>query len=98
MIKNKYQRLNKDEKRLAREKYYQTKVGAANKTRFIRLLICGLLCIIYSIVLVVDTIIEQKTYWYYILAGTMFIFGLVFLIGRAKLIVRNVNNYLLKNK
>ena len=98
MEKNKYQKLTKEEKAHARARYYKTPTGSANKIRFTRLLICGILCLGYSLFLVIWTLIKKENFWNYILAGTMFIFGLIFLIGRGKIISRNVNNYLGKNK
>lgn len=98
MIKNKYQQLSYAEQKKAREKYYNTPIGKTNKNRFNRLLLCGILAIIYSFILIIDTIIEEKSFWNYILAAVMLIFGLIFLIGRYKIIVRNVNNFLIKHK
>lgn len=96
MVKNKYQRLNKDERKEARLKYYETEIGKVNKGRFTRLLWFGILSFIYSGVLIMDTIINKHSPWNYCLAGVMFIFALVFLIGREKIIIRNVNEYLIK--
>ena len=96
MIKNKYQRLNKKERKDARLKYYETELGKVNKGRFTRLLWFGILSFIYSGVLILDTIINKHSPWNYSLAGVMFIFGLIFIIGRKKIIIRNVNEYLIK--
>ena len=98
MLKNKFQRLEKKEKKKAIENYYKTDVGKANKSRFLRLLIIGIACFLYSTYLIVDAIVNDGNIWYYIMAGFVIAFGLVFLIGRHKIMVKSVNNYLIKNK
>ena len=98
MLKNKFQRLDKSEKKKAIENYYKTEVGKSNKSRFLRLLIVGITCFIYSAYLIIDAILNDGNIWYYIMAGFAIVFGLVFLIGRHKVIVKSVNNYLIKNK
>lgn len=97
-MKTKYQTLSKEEKKEAVLKYYNTEQGKENKARFTRLLIIGILCIIWGIVIIIDTIIQDGALWEYISAILVIGFGFVFLIGRAKIKARDVNNYLTKKK
>lgn len=98
MIKNKYQRLNKKERKEAREKFYATEFGQEQKARFNRILLVSVLLFIYGIYLLIETIIKANSIWGYVSATTMFIFALVFAIGRHKVIIKNVNDYLIKKK
>lgn len=97
-MKKNFKEMNKNEKKELMNKYYQTENGKINKGRFLRLLICGILCIIYSITVVIEELIKQQSYWNYVLAAVMFIFGFIFLLGRQKVLRRNINYYLAKNK
>ena len=97
-MKKNYRTLTRQEKKATLNKYYQTDMGKINKKRFLRLLIYGILCITYSLVLIIEQLMKNSSLWNYIMALVMFIFGLVFLIGRHKLIIRSINYYLVKNK
>ena len=98
MLKTKYQTLTKEEKKEAAKKYYNTEQGKENKSRFTRLLIIGILCIIWGIVIIIDNLIQDGSIWEYVSAILVIIFGFVFLIGRIKIKNRNINNYLTKKK
>ncbi len=97
MLKNKYQRLNKEDRKKAREDFYKTNFGKSKKAIFTRLLIISFLLICYSLYLFISGLIN-KSIWSYVAAGILFICSLVFLIGRHKILVRDVNNYLIKKK
>lgn len=97
-MKTKYQRMSKEEKKKAIARYYNSPNGKVNKLRFNRLLLCGIMCFIYSIVVSIDCFIKKGSYWNYVLAGIVFIFGLVFIIGRYKIRAKSVNNFVIKNK
>ncbi|MEG0977548.1 MAG: hypothetical protein RSF02_03240 [Bacilli bacterium] len=98
MLKNKFQRMNKEEKLKAIKEYNETENGKKEKPRLTRLLIIGILCPCYSVFLFIDTIMTKHNFWAYALSVIMLIFGIVFLIGRHKILVRNVNSYVIKNK
>ncbi len=98
MNKKDYLKMSKEEKRFAREKYYKTESGKINKGRFSRLLLCGILSIIYALFLIVDGIIKKSSFWVYIFAAFIIVFGIVFLVGRHKILIRNMNSFLKKNK
>ncbi len=97
-MKNKFQRMTKEEQKNALTKYYATKTGKENKNRFLRLLIFGYLCLLYAVAVTGDTIINHHSIWNYVLAGVMFIFGLFFLFARHKILVTKVNEYVIKHK
>lgn len=98
MIKNKYQRLSYEEKRKAREDFYKTDFGKEQKPRFNRLIIVSILLFLFSIYLLIDAIIKKDSIFAYTAAILLFIFSAVFFIGRHKVIVKNVNSYLIKKK
>ena len=98
MLKTKFQRMNKEEKKKAISRYYKTDLGKENAMRFKRLLIVGLLCLAWGIYLFIDAIIKGGNYWSYSLATCMVIFGLIFLIGRVKIRSKQVNDFLTKKR
>ncbi len=97
-MKNKFQRMTKEEQKKVLTKYYATKTGKENKARFLRLLIFGYLCLLYAVVVIGDTIINHHSNWNYVLAGIMVIFGLFFLLARHKVLITKVNEYVVKHK
>ena len=50
-MKNRYQRMNKEEKKKCREKFYQTDKGRELKKRFTRLTILGIIGICFAVFL-----------------------------------------------
>lgn len=94
----KKQNLKKNERKEILNKYYQTDIGMINKKRYLRLLIYGILCLAYGIFLITEQIIKQDSIWYYILGIIVLICGLIFLMGRHKLIIKNINDFARKNK
>ena len=95
MLKNKYQRLTKEEKKEACQKFYQTEFGKKMKPVFKRLLIISILLFIYALVLVLDSLLKKGSIWNYVAAILVASCAFVFLIGRHKIIVRDVNNFLI---
>lgn len=98
MIKNKYQRLNKEERKKAREDFYKTDLGRNLKVRFNRLLIVSILLTLYSAYIFVDTFLNNGSLFGYSAGVLVLIFAFVFLIGRHKLIIEKTNSYLIKKK
>lgn len=98
MLKNKYQRLNKEERKKAKEDFYKTEFGKSKKAIFNRILIYSILIILYGIILTIVGLIKHSSIWNYIAVILLFTCAFVLLIGRYKIIVRDVNNYLIKNK
>ncbi len=98
MLKNKYQRLTKEEQKKTREAFYQTKTGQILKVRFTRLLITSLLLLIYGSYLIIDAIMKDARIFGITSGIILYIFAFVFLIGRHKLIIDKVNKFLIEKK
>ena len=98
MIKTKYQQLSKKEKKIVREKFYETDFGKSLKPRFTRLLIISILLFIYSFILILEALIKHNSIWSYVSSFIILIFALVFFFGRREIINQKVNNYLIKMK
>lgn len=98
MEKNKYQRSTKEEKQKARNAFFNTDFGRDLKKRLNRLVIYSILLIGFAIYFIIDNIINDNTVTNYILAGFFIIFAIIFLIGRHYVIVKNANDYMIKNK
>ncbi len=96
MLKNKYQRMTKEEKRNLKQEFYATSEGKATKFRFLRVLIIGILCIVYAVIMSIDTYLHGDSFMFYIyssftaLAGIIFIFSIIIINGKA------LNRYALK--
>lgn len=98
MEKNKYQRATKEEKQKARNAFFNTDFGRDLKKRLNRLVIYSILLIGFAIYFIIDNIINDNTVTNYILAGFFIIFAIIFLIGRHYVIIKNANDYMIKNK
>lgn len=96
MKKYKYQRLTKEEKKDAKEKFYQTELGINLKQRFKRILIYSIALIIFGIFLIINTYIKKDSNINYIYASLLIIFGIFFLIARSYVIMIKVNDFITK--
>ena len=97
-MKNKYQRMSKEEKKVCREKYYNTPKGKEMKTRFLRLNIFGVVGLLFSIFLVVSGYISEKINWgTWAMAVILSFFSLIYLIGAYILKGKLLNNFAIKN-
>ncbi len=96
MKKYKYQRLNKDEKKDAKIKFYQTKQGMFLKKKFNRILVYSIILILFGIYLLIDTFINSKTYNQYIYGAIIIIFGISFLVLRCYIQMRKINEFITK--
>ncbi len=93
-MKNKYARMNKEEKKQCRTFYYNTPKGKEMKMRLTRLTIIGIIGIIFSIFLVVSGYIAKQINWAtWAMAGILFCFSIVFLVGAAKIRLQVLNQY-----
>ena len=96
-MKNKYQRMNKEEKKKCREKFYQTDKGRELKKRFTRLTILGIIGICFAVFLVISGYISEEISWAtWTLAGILLFFSLVYLISPFVLKPKCVNDYAVK--
>ena len=98
MEKNKYQRATKEEKQKARNDFFNTDFGRDLKKRLNRLVIYSILLIGFAIYFIIDNKINDNTVTNYILAAFFIIFAIIFLIGRHYVIVKNANDYMIKNE
>ena len=98
MEKNKYQRATKEEKKKAREALFKTPFVADLKKRLNRLIIYSILLFACGIYLIIDNILNENTISTYVFVGFLFIFAIIFIIGRHYVIVKNANDYMIKNK
>ena len=92
MLKLKYFTLNKEEKLKLKKDFYQTDFGKDIKIRLTRLLITGILGIIFSIFL----FIYHTTKWDIITGIILDIASLFFIIGSFKIRIDKLNDYLIK--
>ncbi len=97
-MKNKYQRMNKEEKLDLQNKFYQTEFGKTTKIRLIRVLISGILCSLYSIYLFIDNYLAVESIWIYSLSILVLIAGIIFIIGSYKLRIKHLNNFAIKKR
>ena len=93
-MKNKYQRMTKEEKKQLIKEYKSTEKGAYLMSKLKNVLVCGILSYIYAVYL----IITAENIWSYIGAGGLLIAGCVFIVGSIKLRGKNLNQYAIKKK
>lgn len=97
-MKNKYQRMTKEEKKKTKEKYYATEEGKNLHNRLIRLLITGIMGILFSGYLVYSNYTQDgNNIWQYIMAAILFIASIIFIIGSSKIKGKVLNKYAIKN-
>lgn len=95
-MKNKYQRLDKIERKSARIKFYETEYGQLLKIRLNRLFIYSILLFLIGAYFIVSVILKLNSIFYMIYGVGLVLTSTCFMIGRYKLIVKNVNDYLIK--
>ena len=81
-MKNKYQRLSKEEKKECRNMYYNSVKGREMKIRLTRLWLIGTVGILLSLYWLGNGMIKNTLKWYdYCLSIPLILFSLIFLIG-----------------
>ena len=98
MLKNKYQRMTKEEKKKIRTEYYNTPTGKQNKNRFIRVIIISIFCLIYSIYMGIENYMDSKITVLYVYYSGVLITGIILLISCIRIRGRILNDYALKKK
>ena len=93
MIKNKYQRMNKDQRNAIKNAYFATKDGQNNKIRLLRIIIIGIFCEIYSLYLAIETYIKHNNILLLVYSALIFISGLVLIIGYFKVKCKILNKF-----
>ena len=93
MLKNKYQRMNKQEKRKIKEEYINTSTGKININRLRRVLIISIVCILYSIYLAIDTYLNSNSIILYIYSGLILLIAIIFFISYFKIKGKLLNKF-----
>lgn len=88
----------KNKKKELLSEFYQTDLGKKQKPRFKRLMLFSILLIIFSILLVIDGIIIHAGTFQYIASFILLVFGIMFLIGRHRIINNNLIDFIKKRK
>ena len=96
-MKNKYQRMSKEEKKQCQKFYYNPEKRQEMKVGFLRLKIIGVVGIAFSIFLVVSGYLSNEINWAtWVMAGTLFLFSTVFIIGSVVIKGKCLNQYAIK--
>lgn len=90
-----YNKLDKDLKKKAKERFLKSDLAIANKTRFIRIYICIVLLLIYSVYLL---IFNDNTWWEYYLAAISIISSILIFIFVYKIRIKLINEFLNSDK
>ena len=97
-MKNKYQRMNKEEKKKLKEKYFSTEDGKNMYNRLIRLIITGIIGILFGLYLIYSNYTNDgNNIWQYIISGVLIIASIIFIIGSIKIRIKVLNKYAIKN-
>lgn len=98
-MKNKYERMTKEEKKNCKIRYYTTPKGKEMKIRFQRLNFIGIVGIFFSVFLVVSGSISKEINWAtWAMATILFLFSCVYIIGSYILKKKCLNNFAIKEK
>ena len=95
-MKNKYQRMNKEEKKELIGDYKKTEFGKNYLFRLKRLLIIGIVGIAFAILEFLVAYFNKDDIWDYISSGLLLIISIVFIIGSIRLKGKQLNKYALK--
>ncbi len=96
-MKNKYERLTKEEKQDILNKYKNTSNGKEQLSKLTRVNVIGILCILYAIFILI-TEYQKLNSWLITLIIIMFIVGIIFLILSLKIKKKSLNKYLINKK
>jgi len=93
-MKNKYQRLTKEEKKECRNMYYNTKKGKEMHLRFMRLNVIGAMGLIICAYFMGNGIINNQLKWYdYCILIPLLIASIVFITGTIYLKIKVFNQF-----
>ena len=93
-MKNKYQRMNKEEKKQCKEFYYNTPKGKEMRKRLNRLTIIGIIGVLFSIFLVISGYISEEIGWAtWVMSAILLIFSIIFIVGAIRLRSQCLNQY-----
>ena len=96
-MKNKYQRLTREEKKAAIKEYRSVSERNDNYIRILnRMLVLGIIGVVYGIVSVVtDFLFTFTSVFNYIVDGIVLIFSTFLIVNRNKIVRTAINNYLI---
>ena len=98
-MKNKYQRLTKEEKKRAKRDYKESnEVNANIYKKLDRLTIISILGIFYAIISFVVDFFLTKNVWDFVIDGILLVFCLVFIIKSQSLLSEQINKFLINKK
>jgi|GEM_PF-4576297 len=100
MLKNKYQRMNKEEKIKTKKAFKNSERGKSVMPRLDRLIIWGLLGFVVSIGFLTYYQVGDvtATKWDYAYIGMLFLSAVIFLIGSAVLRAKEYNKFAISKK
>jgi len=97
-MKNKYQRMSKQEKKELKETYYKTEEGKSMYNRLTRLLITGSMGILFSIYLIYTNYSKDgNNIWEYLVAAILLIASIIYIISSIKIKIKVLNKFAIKN-
>jgi len=97
-MKNKYQRLNKKERKKVRDDFFKTDTGIYIKKKLNTSLVCAFLCLLLGIYNLYDAFKNNLTIFDKVYSVTVILFGLLFILMYYKVRSKKVNEYLIKTK
>lgn len=96
-MKNKYQRLSKEDKKECREMYFNTPKGKDMHLRLIRLNIIGIIGLLVGIYIILNGNITKEISWIdYLVSIPLLLASVVFLIGSYSIRGKVLNQFALK--
>lgn len=97
MLKTKYERMSKEEKKKTLEDYRKTEVGKSMIVRLTRLIVIGILGILYSVFLFVSNFKDLK--WTdYLVVVPLFLISIFFIVMSIRLKKKVLNQFAVKKK
>lgn len=96
-MKTKYERMNKDEKKKTLENYKKTDLGRGMMARLTRLVIIGILGILYSVFLFVSSFKDLKWTDYLVIVPLLLI-SIFFIVMAFRLKKKVLNQFAIKKK
>jgi len=97
-MKNKYQRMTKQEQKAIYEEYIAIDKGKKMISRLKRVTITGIIGIALSIGLIIYALVKEGSIWDYLSVGVLLAFSLYFIIKSNKLKITVLNKEALKEK
>lgn len=98
-MKNKYQRLSREERKKARIEYRESSEARNNiAKRLQRSMICGIILMIYGIVFLTISLCSDAKWWDLITNSGCILIGFIFIIMSIRVYANKVNMYLIKKK